>query len=183
MNPSTGKIELLRHQHHQDLSDFARSQKLTQARMTQGLKEKLNQRRSRRSRMEMHSRQMEALKELWSNYKCQMTLQYFWYDEILFQKEKKWRYQYLINLRIVELNGCKIFLHWPWMAYFEPWLKEIVHLVLWTFLPMLDQQQTSWVDWELVAIDWNENQELNLKSLNQEWILEFMLYSIHRYML
>lgn len=60
----SGKIEMLRHQHNQDVHEFSRSRMLTQARMSQGLKDKLQQRRSRRSRMEMHSRQMEALKEL-----------------------------------------------------------------------------------------------------------------------
>ena len=45
------------------MQEFTRNQRLTQARVSQGLKEKLNERRSRRSRLEMHSRQLEALRE------------------------------------------------------------------------------------------------------------------------
>lgn len=59
----SGKIDFLQKRHKQDLKEYTRNQRLAQARMTQGLNEKLNERRSRRSRMEMHSRQMEALKE------------------------------------------------------------------------------------------------------------------------
>lgn len=43
--------------------DLERNQKLNQARVTQGLKEKLQARRSRRSRLQMHNRELEALRE------------------------------------------------------------------------------------------------------------------------
>ncbi|KAI1280557.1 hypothetical protein HDE_13704 [Halotydeus destructor] len=58
-----GKIEQLRSIHKRDVQELSRAQKLNQARMVQDLKEKLNQRRSRRTRLDMHSRQMEALRE------------------------------------------------------------------------------------------------------------------------
>ena len=59
----SGKIEYLRKKHHEDVREFNRSRRIAQARVSQGLKDKLNERRSRRSRMDMHSRQLEALKE------------------------------------------------------------------------------------------------------------------------
>ena len=58
-----GKIEYLRNRYKQELSDFQKSLKLNQVRTAQGLKDKLQARRSRRSRMQMHNRELEALQE------------------------------------------------------------------------------------------------------------------------
>ena len=57
----SGKIEYLRQRHKKELSELSQNQRLAQAKMSQGLRDKLNQRRSRRSRLDMHSRQQEAL--------------------------------------------------------------------------------------------------------------------------
>ncbi|XP_025018467.1 uncharacterized protein LOC107371824 isoform X2 [Tetranychus urticae] len=58
-----GRIESLRNRYKKEIMDLERNQKLNQARVTQGLKEKLQARRSRRSRLQMHNRELEALRE------------------------------------------------------------------------------------------------------------------------
>ncbi|XP_053211083.1 uncharacterized protein LOC128394747 isoform X2 [Panonychus citri] len=58
-----GRIEFLRNRHKKEIMDLERNQKMNQARVTQGLKEKLQARRSRRSRLQMHNRELEALRE------------------------------------------------------------------------------------------------------------------------
>lgn len=45
------------------MQEFEQNQLMNKARMSQGLKEKLNVRRTRRNRIEMHKRQLEALQE------------------------------------------------------------------------------------------------------------------------
>lgn len=58
-----GKIVQLRNKHIREMQEYEQNQRMNKVRMSQGLKEKLNERRSRRSRMEMHKRQLEALQE------------------------------------------------------------------------------------------------------------------------
>jgi len=58
-----GKIAQLRNKHTRVMAEFEQTQNLIRVRMSQGLQDKLNDRRSRRSRMEMHRRQLEALQE------------------------------------------------------------------------------------------------------------------------
>ncbi|RWS27935.1 uncharacterized protein B4U80_00203 [Leptotrombidium deliense] len=58
-----GKIQEVRNRHRQEILDFQRAQKMNQIRMMQGLKSKLAERRHRRSRMEMHNRELQALSE------------------------------------------------------------------------------------------------------------------------
>ena len=62
-NEIFGKIQQLRRQHSQEMEDFEAAQSLNRAKVSQSLKEKLIDRRSRRYRMEMHRRQLEALQE------------------------------------------------------------------------------------------------------------------------
>lgn len=59
----TGKIMQLRNKHIREMQEYEQNQRMNRVRVTQDLKEKLNERRSRRSRMEMHKRQLEALQE------------------------------------------------------------------------------------------------------------------------
>ncbi|OTF79222.1 hypothetical protein BLA29_013363 [Euroglyphus maynei] len=59
----TGKITQIHQKHLREMQEFEQNQLLNKARMSQGLKEKLNVRRSRRNRIEMHKRQLEALQE------------------------------------------------------------------------------------------------------------------------
>lgn len=58
-----GKIVQLRNRHNREMAEFEQNQRLIRVRIAQGLKDKLNDRRSRRSRMEMHRRHLEALQE------------------------------------------------------------------------------------------------------------------------
>ncbi|XP_054162260.1 uncharacterized protein LOC128960213 [Oppia nitens] len=62
-NEIFGKIEQIRNQHKRATQEFQKTQRLNQARMSHGLKQKLHQRKSRRSRMELHRRELEALRE------------------------------------------------------------------------------------------------------------------------
>ena len=61
--PPPGKIVQLRNRHNREMAEFEQNQRLIRVRIAQGLKDKLNDRRSRRSRMEMHRRHLEALQE------------------------------------------------------------------------------------------------------------------------
>lgn len=45
------------------MAEFEQNQRLIRVRIAQGLKDKLNERRSRRSRLDMHRRHLEALRE------------------------------------------------------------------------------------------------------------------------
>ncbi|GFY60603.1 uncharacterized protein TNIN_369181 [Trichonephila inaurata madagascariensis] len=56
-----GKIDELRKKHAVEMADFEKAQTINKARTTQGLQEKLQARRSRRSRMQNHEREIEAL--------------------------------------------------------------------------------------------------------------------------
>ncbi|CAL1261294.1 unnamed protein product [Larinioides sclopetarius] len=56
-----GKIDELRKKHAVEMADFEKAQTMNKARTTQGLQEKLQARRSRRSRMQNHEREIEAL--------------------------------------------------------------------------------------------------------------------------
>ena len=58
-----GKIVQLRNRHTREMAEFEQNQRMIRVRIAQGLKDKLNDRRSRRSRLEMHRRQLEALQE------------------------------------------------------------------------------------------------------------------------
>ena len=60
---TVGKIVQIRNKHTREMAEFEQNQRMIRVRMAQGLKDKLNDRRSRRSRMEMHKRQLEALQE------------------------------------------------------------------------------------------------------------------------
>ncbi|GFQ66527.1 uncharacterized protein TNCT_386131 [Trichonephila clavata] len=56
-----GKIDELRKKHAVEMADFEKAQTINKARTTQGLQEKLQARRSRRSRMQNHEREIEAM--------------------------------------------------------------------------------------------------------------------------
>ncbi|GIY91261.1 uncharacterized protein CDAR_127261 [Caerostris darwini] len=56
-----GKIDELRKKHAVEMADFEKAQTINKARTTQGLQEKLEARRSRRSRMQNHEREIEAM--------------------------------------------------------------------------------------------------------------------------
>ncbi|KAG8177962.1 hypothetical protein JTE90_014705 [Oedothorax gibbosus] len=56
-----GKIDELRKKHAVEMADFEKAQTINKARTTQGLQEKLQARRSRRSRMQNHEREIEEL--------------------------------------------------------------------------------------------------------------------------
>ncbi|XP_074593033.1 BH3-only protein sayonara isoform X1 [Brevipalpus obovatus] len=58
-----GRIESIRNKHEREIMDLQRNKKINQVRVAQGLKEKLQSRRSRRSRMRMHERELGALQE------------------------------------------------------------------------------------------------------------------------
>lgn len=58
-----GKIIQIRNKHNREMQEFEQSQLINKARMNQGLRDKLNVRRTRRTRIEMHKRQLEALQE------------------------------------------------------------------------------------------------------------------------
>lgn len=60
---SIGKIAQLRNKHTQEMAEFEQNQRMIRVRMSQGLQDKLNNRRSRRSRQQMHRRELEALQE------------------------------------------------------------------------------------------------------------------------
>lgn len=45
------------------MAEFEENQRMIRVRIAQGLKDKLNERRSRRSRLDMHRRHLEALQE------------------------------------------------------------------------------------------------------------------------
>ncbi|XP_076324439.1 uncharacterized protein LOC143232658 [Tachypleus tridentatus] len=57
-----GKIDELKKHHELHVQDFQKSQAMNHARMEVGLKEKLNARRNRRNRLQMHSEELQALK-------------------------------------------------------------------------------------------------------------------------
>ncbi|XP_022242319.1 uncharacterized protein LOC106460009 [Limulus polyphemus] len=56
-----GKIDELKKRHETQVQDFQKSQAMNHARMEVGLKEKLNARRNRRNRLQMHSEELQAL--------------------------------------------------------------------------------------------------------------------------
>ncbi|XP_075589303.1 uncharacterized protein LOC124496321 [Dermatophagoides farinae] len=58
-----GKITQIHQKHLREMQEFEQNQLMNKARMSQGLKEKLDVRRCRRNRIEMHKRQLEALQE------------------------------------------------------------------------------------------------------------------------
>lgn len=59
----SGRIESIRNRHKREIMDLQRSQKINQVRVVQGLREKLQSRRTRRSRIRMHERELGALQE------------------------------------------------------------------------------------------------------------------------
>lgn len=61
--PFAGKIVQLRNRHTREMAEFEQNQRLMRVRIAQGLRDKLSDRRSRRSRNEMHRRHLEALQE------------------------------------------------------------------------------------------------------------------------
>lgn len=63
----SGKIDELRKKHAVEMADFEKAQTMNKARTTQGLQEKLQARRSRRSRMQNHEREIEAMQSAWRN--------------------------------------------------------------------------------------------------------------------
>lgn len=60
-----GKIDELRKKHAVEMADFEKAQTINKARTTQGLQEKLQARRSRRSRMQNHEKEIEAMQSAW----------------------------------------------------------------------------------------------------------------------
>lgn len=63
-----GKIDELRKKHAVEMADFEKAQTINKARTTQGLQEKLQARRSRRSRMQNHEREIEEMQSAWATH-------------------------------------------------------------------------------------------------------------------